>query len=237
VHSAIRRRFKSAVMVLGVGGLLLGILGCQSGPKPDSSPGGKAPINGASSSPSSDTVTDVGATDVLSALRSLSPEFGSDPSVPEDVEFSLPDSLKNWVGIGLTCTRIVDAGKEVELSGGLLSKPYRITVEDQGKFLELKVPGPQPGILILSNGEVWGGLEQTLMARFYSPADSKRKGRLLDFAIVPRSNGRKASAPLRLQVRMVRVWQRTTRLEVLDRSLRFTSADGKSLIEFWRVGG
>ena len=225
-------------MVLGIGGLFLGILGCQSGTKPDSSPGGKEPINGASSSPSSDTVTDVGAADVLAALRSLSPEFGSDPSVPvEDVEFSLPDSLKNWVGIGLTCTRIVDAGKVVELSGGLLPKPYRITVEEQGKFLELKVPGPQPGIIILSNGDVWGGLAQTMMARFYSPEDSQRKGRLLDFAIVPRSNGLKASAPLLLQVRMVRVWQRTTRLEVLDRSLRFTSPDGKSLVEFWRVGG
>ena len=222
-------------MILGMGGLFLGVLGCQSGPKSDSPSGGKTPIKGASSSAGGNTVTNVSSKDLMAALRSLSPEFGTEPV--EKVEFSLPDSLKNWVGIGLTCTRIVDAGKEVEISGGLLATPYRIRVEDQGKTLELKVPGPQPGILILSNGEVWGGLVHTTFAQFYSPADSQRRGRLMDITVVHQSDQRKASAPSRLQLQMIEVWQRATRLEVQNRSIRFTSADGNSLVEFWRVGG
>lgn len=199
------------------------------------SPDGKAPIQGASNSPGANTVTNVGAADVLAALRLLSPEFGGEPAVPgEKVEFVLPDSLKNWVGIGLTCTRIVDEGKEVEISGSLLDTPYRIKVEDQGKMLELKVPGPRPGILILSNGDVWGGLVHTMLAQFYSPAVSQRRGRLMEITVVPHSNHPKDSAPLRLQLRLIEVWERTTRLEVLERSLKFSSSDGQSLVEFSR---
>lgn len=232
MYSAIRRRFESAVMVLGVCGLFLGILGCQSGPKPDSSPGGKTPINWASSSPSANTATEFGATSLMDAFRYLAPDLGRDQSVAK-AEFALPDSLKNWVGIGLTCTRIVDEGKEVEMSGKRLPKPFQITVEEQGKFVDLKVPGPQPGIIILSTGEVFGGLAKTLLVRFYSPAVSQRKGQVLEFTVV-RYPKNEDNAPFRLQRRLIEVWQRTTRLQVLERSLKFSSPDGQSFVEFSR---
>ena len=199
------------------------------------SPDGKTLINWASSSPSSKTAMEFGATSMMDAFRYLAPDFGRDQAVAK-AEFALPDSLKDWVGVGLTCTRIVDAGKEVDISGKRLPKPYQITVEDQGKFLDLKVPGPQPGIVILSDGEVFGGLVKTMLVRFYSPAVSQRKGQVLEFTVVryPKSED---SAPLRLQLRLIEVWQRTTRLEVLERSLKFSSPDGQSSVEFSRPQG
>lgn len=241
--SVIRSRSTPLALALAIAGLALGATGCHSGPKSTSAVQEAAPPAGnrATTTPSEETLSDPENVNVLKALRQLNPDFGLSSSESkgkvERADSTLPDSLKNWVGVGLTCTQIIEDGKVFEVSGSPMAQPYKLRVEDRGRKLELKVPGPQPGIVILSTGDIMGGLTRMFMARFVPPAERSRRSPLLDFVVVPPDTGRTMSPELRLELQMIRVWQRATELQVLDRSIRFSSADGRYLVEFWRVGG
>lgn len=220
--SAMSSEFRSFATSLILAGGLVGLAvvgaGCQRWGRSDSN---------------AKPQTDVGRMDTLDALSLMSSSFGGDPDWTNNVRHGLPDSLKDWVGKPLTCVRILEAGEPIGFSGLPSDTPNELSIPDQGKPVKLKIPGPNSKIVVLSNGEIWGGFPQTFLARFYTPEERERLGQAVRFVVIPRVSD-KTNALLNLETQMIRAWQRASRFEVVERTLRFTSTDGRDVVEFQR---